>query len=48
MIGGGLALGPALIAALLGVPPNYAIVPLIGIGFGAVSLLLLLLSMRRP
>lgn len=47
MIGGGLALGPALIAALLGDPPAYGIVPLVGMGFGALSLVLLLLSMRR-
>jgi predicted MFS family arabinose efflux permease len=48
MIGGGLALGPALIAALLAEPPRYGIVPLIGMGFGAASLVLLLLSLRRP
>lgn len=47
LIGGGLALGPALVAALLGTPPNYGIVPLVGMGFGAASLALLLLSMRR-
>ncbi len=47
IIGGGLALGPALVAALLGTPPDYGIVPLVGIGFGTASLALLLLSMRR-
>ncbi|MFO1409879.1 MAG: MFS transporter [Steroidobacteraceae bacterium] len=48
MIGGGLAIGPALAAALLGTPPDYGIVPFIGMGFGAASLVLLLASMRRP
>ncbi len=48
VIGGGLALGPAIIAALLGTPANYAMVSGIGLVFGVVSLLLLLLSMRRP
>jgi predicted MFS family arabinose efflux permease len=47
MIGGGLALGPALVAALLGEPPDYGIVPRLGFAFAVTSLLLLLLSMRR-
>lgn len=47
MIGGGLAMGPAVIAALLGAPPDYAIVPSVGLGFGTASLVLVVLSMRR-
>jgi predicted MFS family arabinose efflux permease len=47
MIGGGLAVGPAVIAAALSSPPNYGIAPVLAIAFGATSLGLLLWSMRR-
>jgi DHA1 family inner membrane transport protein len=46
MIGGGLALGPAIVAAGLGNPADYSVAPVIGLGGAAISLLLLLASMR--
>jgi len=46
MIGGGLAVGPAIIAAVLKSPPNYEIAPLLTMAFGAAALGLLVLSMR--
>ena len=48
MIGGGLALGPALVAAALGNPPDYSIAPGISIAMGAISLALLVASSRDP
>ena len=47
MIGGGLALGPALVAALLGAPPHYGVAAALGLVAGGASLALLLLSLRR-
>jgi DHA1 family inner membrane transport protein len=47
VIGAGLAVGPAIVAAALSTPPNYEIAPLLAIVFGVASLGLLLLSLRR-
>jgi hypothetical protein len=47
MIGGGLAVGPAVIAAALSSPPNYAIAPLLALAFSIASLGLLLWSNRK-
>lgn len=46
MIGGGLAAGPAVVAAALGNPPDYSVAPGVAIGVGAISLGLLLASLR--
>jgi predicted MFS family arabinose efflux permease len=48
MIGGGLALGPTIVAAALGNPPDYSIAPGISIAMGAISLALLVASSNYP
>ena len=46
MIGCGLALGPAIVAAALGTPANYSVALWVGVAGGLLSLTLLLFSLR--
>lgn len=46
MIGCGLALGPAVVAAALGTPANYSVALWVGVAGGVMSLALLLVSLR--